>query len=83
MGKSSGHSGKQHVVPSVVGGASKLKGSMDRRGNKKQRFDWYYLWRAITITMGLAMAVAVARYYLIATVRITVQRVHHITLHSS
>lgn len=84
MGKSSGRSGKLHTTPSVgssVGGANKSS-KVDRNG-KQKRSDWYCLWRAIAITVGLVIVIAVASYYLIATVRTTVERVHQITSHVS
>lgn len=85
MGKSSGRSGKQHTIPSVglsVGGAS--KGSKVDRNGKQKRSDWYCLWRAIAVTVGLVIVIAaVASFYLIAKVRTTFERVHQITSHVS
>jgi len=82
MGKSSGRSGKQHTTPSVgssVGGTS--KGSkVDRNGNQ-QRSDWYCLWRAIAVTVGLVIVIAVASFYLIATVRTTAESTSHHMYH--
>jgi hypothetical protein len=84
MGKSSGRSGKLHTTPSVgssVGGA--CKGSKVDRNGKQKRSDWYCLRRVIAVTVGLVIVIAVASYYLIATVRTTVERVHQITSHVS